>query len=579
MGGLTRIKGGRITVYKSDPRISSKMISALNEDEEGLIAGTTETLVLRLKNGKTGPFTVHGRTTPLSVPGNYTFAIYRQPSGTLWFGTVQGLFKYAPGSLPTRQAGIDFPVTSVSDDGKGNLWLGGRVPGLTRFRIRDGQVTRYAEKDGLFDGYASRALPDDEGYLWISTSDGIYRASSKDLDDFAAGRISSVPANVFGTADGMKTSEAPTREFGTAGSKGADGSLWFTTVKGIVTIDPRAIPRNGLMPPVEIESLMADNLQFLPNDRIVIPSSKDKIEFHYTALSLRVPERVRFKYRLDGYDRDWVDAGTRRVAYYNNLPPGSYRFRVVACNDDGLWNMEGASVSFILRPHYYQTAWFYCLCVLLFAVLIFLVFRFNTRRLRARAQELTRVVEERTKALQFQATHDSMTTFLNRRAILEAMAAALSRSKREKTSVAVLMADLDHFKSVNDTYGHLAGDQVLCEIARRLLDSVRPYDFVGRYGGEEFLIVLSNCDAEKTIERGEELRGTVAATPVLTTSGPIQVTMSIGMLAIEHWESTSADEILRAVDACLYAAKDAGRNCCRMPATPHPTANVGMSEA
>src|ERR1039458_2826148 len=203
--------------------------------------------------------------------------------------------------------------------------------------------------------------------------------------------------------------------------------------------------------------------------------------------------------------------------------------------------MEGASVGFVLKPRYYQTAWFDCLCVLLLVFMIFLAFRFNTRRLRARAQELTRVVEERTKALQFQATHDSMTTFLNRRAILESMAAELSRSKREKTPLAVMMADLDHFKDVNDTYGHVAGDQVLCEIARRLLESVRPYDFVGRYGGEEFLIVLSNCNSVRAIERGEELLRTVAATPVLITSGTIQVTMSIGMLAVEHWESTSPE--------------------------------------
>jgi diguanylate cyclase (GGDEF)-like protein len=227
--------------------------------------------------------------------------------------------------------------------------------------------------------------------------------------------------------------------------------------------------------------------------------------------------------------------------------------------------MEGASVGFILKPHYYQTAWFDCICALLLAGLIWLAFRVQTSRLRTRARELTRVVDERTKELQFQATHDSMTTFLNRGAILESMAAELSRSRREKTSVAVLMADLDHFKDINDTYGHVAGDQVLCEIARRLLESVRPYDFIGRYGGEEFLIVMSNCNSEMAFGRGEELRRTVAAAPVSINSGKIQVTMSIGILAIEHCESTSPDEILHAVDVCLYAAKDAGRNCCRMP--------------
>jgi hypothetical protein len=124
----------------------------------------------------------------------------------------------------------------------------------------------------------------------------------------------------------MKTSEATSNEFGTDGCKGADGQLWFTTVAGMVSIDPGNIPKNNLVPPVVIESLTADNLQLLPNDNPQIPAGKDKIEFNYTAFNLLVPERVRFKYRLEGYDRDWVDAGTRRVAYYNNLPPGKYRF-------------------------------------------------------------------------------------------------------------------------------------------------------------------------------------------------------------------------------------------------------------
>jgi diguanylate cyclase (GGDEF)-like protein len=300
-----------------------------------------------------------------------------------------------------------------------------------------------------------------------------------------------------------------------------------------------------------------------------------------------VPDRVRFKYQLEGYDRDWVDAGSRRVAYYTNLPPGPYRFRVIACNNDGLWNQNGASVSFTLKPHYYQTGWFRALCVLLLVATVIAVIQYNTRRLRTRAEELSRLVDERTRTLQqeilerrraekeavearenmrYQATHDALTSLLNRRAILEALAHELSRSVREKTSVAVLMTDLDHFKDVNDQYGHMVGDEVLRVVAGRLLKSVRSYDFVGRYGGEEFLVVLSHCDSSQTMERAEELRRAIAASPAETERGSIPITISIGVLATQHWNSTSPDGILREVDAALYAAKDAGRNCCYMAA-------------
>jgi signal transduction histidine kinase/CheY-like chemotaxis protein/ligand-binding sensor domain-containing protein len=401
-GGLTQIKDGKATAYTSDPRLSTKYISAINEDDEGLIVTTSETLALRVKNGKTSPFTIHGQTTPLTSPGNYTFTIYRQPSGPLWFGTVKGLFKFSSGVPPdqARQKGIDFPVTSISDDGHGNLWLGGRVPGLIRFRIRDGRVTHYTKRDGLFDDYASRALPDDEGNLWISSANGIYMTSQSDLDQFADGRISQVRATIYGIADGMKSSEASTSASQPAGWKASDGKLWFTTVKGIVSIDPKHILRNDLVPPVVIESALVDGVQVPGNKDFQVSPGHDEIEFHYTSLSLLVPERVHFKYQLEGEDEGWVDAGNRREAYYTNLRPGKYRFHVIAANDDGVWNQYGAAVSFVLKPHFYQTLWFYGLCIVIFVLLIFATQRFNSRRFRARAEELSRVVDERTKTLQ-----------------------------------------------------------------------------------------------------------------------------------------------------------------------------------
>jgi signal transduction histidine kinase/ligand-binding sensor domain-containing protein/CheY-like chemotaxis protein len=398
--GLTRFRDGKFTRYPAS-RISGRFISAIGEDDEGLIVTTTEALALRMRHGEGVPFTIRGQTTPLSTPGIYTFTIYRDPSGTLWFGTAEGLYRFAQGESPGNafQKQIAFPVTTISDDGRGSLWLGGRVPGLTRFRIKDGRVTRYTESSGLFDDYPSRILEDDAGNLWISAANGIYRVSRGDLDDFADGRIAAVRTTQYGTADGMKVSQASPPLAQPGGCRTRDGRLWFCTQKGVVIVDPKHIIENRLVPPVVLEEMVADGLTISPREGFQVAAGTHRIEFHYTALSLLVPGRDRFRYRLEGYDRDWVDAGSRRVAYYTKLPPGAYRFRVVGSNNDGLWNREGASVAFELQPHYYQTWWFTGFCVLIFSVVVVAGQKLYTRRLRARARELGRLVEEQTGEL------------------------------------------------------------------------------------------------------------------------------------------------------------------------------------
>ena len=399
--GLTRYKDGRFTAYPGGGRFAKFYVSAISEDDEGLIVATSETLALRLRDGLARPFTIAGKTTPLSAPGNYTFTIYRDPSGTMWFGTVRGLFKFAKGQSPDQawQKAVAFPVTSIFDDGRGNLWLGGRIPGLTRFSVRDGRVTRYTKKVGLFDDYPTRVLADDDGDLWISTAGGIYRAGRGILDDFAAGRISMVETTLYGTDEGMKTSEASPPAAQPAGCRTRDGRLWFTTQKGVVVVDPRRMIHNDLVPPVMIEEVLVDGETMSQGQDLEIPADKDRIELHYTSLSFLVPARVRFKFMLEGYDRHWVDAGSRRVAFYTKLPPGKYRFRVIASNDDVVWNLKGAALNLSRNPHFYETGWFYGLCGL--AVLLAAVGgqKFYTRHLRRQAESLADLVSERTEQL------------------------------------------------------------------------------------------------------------------------------------------------------------------------------------
>ena len=400
-GGLWRYKDGRLAKYVNARSLPGFIASIAEDDESLILAGP---IVVRFENGRLRPFTVNGQRTPLSTPGHYTFTIHRDKQGTLWFGTAQGLFKFTKGLSPEdgRQKQITVAVTSIAEDGRGNLWLGGRTPGLTRLRIRDGRISHYGKREGLFDAYPSGVVTDGEGNLWISTPNGIYVANEKDLDDVAEGLASMVRTVRYGTDDGMQTSEASDPGAGPAAWRTRDGRLWFTTQKGIVVADPKRLAHNALVPPVVVEGLVEDGRPVPLEPGLRIGPGRDRIEFQYSSLSMLVPARVRFKYRLEGYDRDWVDAGSRRVASYTRLPPGQYRFRVIASNDDGVWNQQGASITFVIEPRLYQTDLFRGACALLLLLAALGLQSLYTRRLRGRAEELARVVDERTRDLRTQ---------------------------------------------------------------------------------------------------------------------------------------------------------------------------------
>ena len=200
----------------------------------------------------------------------------------------------------------------------------------------------------------------------------------------------------------------------------------------------------------------------------------------------------------------------------------------------------------------------------------YLIKPFDPGELKARLRTGQRILElednllEAREHMRYKATHDSLTALLNRGTILELLAGELPRKRRDKTPTTIVLGDLDHFKLINDTYGHIVGDEVLREVARRLLGAVRSYDFVGRYGGEEFLVVLNNCCPGNAMERAEEIRKAIGSTPVHAAPGPIPVTISMGVFFSLASDKKTLEEALSEVDGALYAAKEAGRNCCCM---------------
>jgi diguanylate cyclase (GGDEF)-like protein len=564
--GLSRIKDGKVTVYNSDYNLLHLFTSVIIEDNEGLIVYNSG--LWRFKDGKLTAFTIHGKKTAISNNQSFVATICRDSEGTLWFGTPIGLFRQPPDepSGGGWQAKVNFAITSIFDDHRGNLWLGGITPGLVQFRIRDGRVTHFTARDGLFDNFLTSVLEDDERNLWISTEHGIYSVSTKTLDDFADGKISWIPSRRYGLEDGMKTTAASSQGSQPAGARTPDGKLWFATVKGIVTVDPQHLMHNSLIPPVSIESVVADGAEQSLGDSLEIKPGVKAIEIHYTALSLRIAERVRFKYQLEGYDHEWVDPGTRRVAYYMNVPPGKYRFHVIACNDDGLWNDQGSELTVVLKPRFYQTWLFYAACILFALMAMVAVNLSYTRVIRARARSLSKIVDQRTAELQeshreleLVAHFDPLTTLPNRRMFVEDFRKMLVHKPGSENEFALLLLDFDRFKEINDTFGHDVGDLFLIESAKRLTALIRSTDCVARLGGDEFAILVTGDRSQAGIVNVCDRIVHSLSAPINFRGAQISTTVSLGAAMFREHGDTEK-ELYKAADLALYEAKRRGRN-------------------
>lgn len=429
-GGLNLLKDGKVDVYTSRDGLSSNVVLALFGDSAGnLWAGTPDGLS-RFNDGKFTRFTAadglanndvrsitadhrgnlwigtRGGLTRLregafksytevdGLPNDLIATLYVDAKGVLWIGTFGGLAKLINDeftTLTTRDGLSNDAVISLYEDSEDTLWIGTNGGGLNR--LKDGKITAYTTRNGLIDDTVYRILEDGRNNLWLSCRKGIFHIDKKALDDFANGRISAIAPVAYGTADGMMTREC-SGGGDPAGWKGGDGKLWFPTIKGVAMIDPQRIKINSRPPPVVIEELRIDDQSIAPGDRIELASGTTRLDFYYTAPSFVAPENVRFKYKLEGFDKDWIDSGTRRIAYYTNLRPGNYNFRVIASNNDGVWNETGAAFSLYLKPYFYQTYWFYAVCLLAMAVLASLLYRLRVRRMQ---KQFGAVLAERTR--------------------------------------------------------------------------------------------------------------------------------------------------------------------------------------
>jgi len=446
VNGLSYWSRGQITTLRKHNGLPEDSIESLFQDDRGHIWVSTPGGVGRFEQERFIP--VRGTF------GLFVFSMATNNTGDLWISTSnQGLLRVLGDStiehIPwARLRRADFALALQYDRFRGGLWLGFRDGGLLYFkdgqvrasyteaeglgggrvstlqldkdgavwaatqgglsRIKDGVVATLTSKNGLPCDSVHWSMEDNDHFLWLYTGCGLVRIARRELDAWIANPKRTVQATVLDASDSVTLHSAPLSGYSPTVTKAADGKLWFVSGGGVSVLDPRHLEVNKLPPPVHIEQIVSDretrwqNLSGAVPSNLRLPALSRDLQIDYTALSLVAPEKIRFKYKLEGYDRDWQDVGNRRQAFYTNLSPKNYHFRVMASNNSGVWNEAGDSLEFSIAPAYYQTNWFRWSSVAALMVLLaglyqlrlrYLKHEFNVQ-LEARVGERTRIARD-----------------------------------------------------------------------------------------------------------------------------------------------------------------------------------------
>jgi ligand-binding sensor domain-containing protein/signal transduction histidine kinase len=379
-GGLSIFEHGRFHIPSGPTLPDEAVVQTICQDRQGTLWFGTRQGLARYENGVTRFLTEKD-----GLAANDIHAIVEGANGDLWVGGYGGLTRIRNGEFTrwTEKDGLPSAnIWSFHEDNDGALWIGTYDGGLARFK--DGKLTSYSVKDGLFDDGVFNILEDAHGYFWISCSRGVYRVSKRDLNAFASGDLKKVTSTAYGKIDGMLDIEC-NGGVEPSGVKTRDGKLWFPTRNGVAVIDPESVVHDSIPPLVMIESSLVDNVSAPVNVPLRIPPGRPNVEISYTAPNFINTAQTHFKYRLEGLDSDWVDAGARRTAYYSHLPPGEYVFHVIAGNGDGVWNNQGKTLPITVLAPFYETRWFEMLVLVTLGAIVAMSWRYRVSQLQ-RAQ-------------------------------------------------------------------------------------------------------------------------------------------------------------------------------------------------
>jgi signal transduction histidine kinase/ligand-binding sensor domain-containing protein len=448
-GGITRWKDGQMTNWTTRDGLIDDMVFGIAEGHDDSLWFATRKGLIRWREGTFS--VVPEQSQPLRNPLGP--AVYEDDHGTLWVSTQEGLARWdgqqfalvdprhkvlgalirvlqrrAAGGfwIGTQGGGLAWfdkgrastlssqgnplhgDIRSILEDGE-TLWVG-TTDGL--FRWKAGRFVRLSRDQGLFDDVILELLPDGKGNLWMTCNKGIFRISQRELEAVADGRLARVTSRVYGMEDGMRADECNALG-GPAGVLAHDGKLWFPTIRGAVAYDAKHEKAPASLPPLIIEELWVDGHQLPASEWSRIPPGEGRVELHYTSAALGASERLHFRYKLEGVDADWVEAGPRRVAYYTRLPPGDHRFFVEAFTGTGSGPRRSAQVMFHLRPRFFETLLFRVVCALAAVLLAAGVVLYRLHRARQRERQLQLRVDERTAELamrlqQLEATQERL---------------------------------------------------------------------------------------------------------------------------------------------------------------------------
>ena len=431
-GGAAAVRGGRVVarVTEADGLPSPDVVAVL-ADRDGSVWIAPDGAGL-CRRPPSGPLRCYGPAQGLPSP--YVLALHPSAGG-LWVGTESGLSRWDGRRFAAVTGAPEAPVSAVAEGTGGRIWVGTYGAGLQRGRpggpfeavaeadvlallpragggvwagtmgqglLRvepDGGVRAFGPAQGLPTANVLAVLDGGDGALWLSTSRGVARVALASLDAVASGRAERLAVRLYGRADGLRDAEGNGGAQPSA-ARAPDGSLWFPTNGGVVTLRPGALRTNPAAPPVAVQRLIVngDDVPLAAGPVRIGPGAGD-VEFDYAGLSFFAPGAVRHRFRLEGRDQDWTEAGDRRQAFYTDLPPGDYTFRAEAANNDGVWSDGGAAVSFTVVPYFWQTAWFAALMGLAGLGLVWAGYRARTAQLRARQRQLEATVAERTAEL------------------------------------------------------------------------------------------------------------------------------------------------------------------------------------
>lgn len=391
--GLSKFSAGKFTTYRvRDGLPSDVVLATLVDSRNRLWIGTRAGLSVFAD----GVFKTY--TTENGLGSNIVRTILEDRAHRLWAGTGGGLSLFKDGrfqNYSVRNGLSNNVVLAIYEDSEGTLWIGTNGGGLDRFK--ENRFTAFTIRNGLLDDAIFRILEDDAGNLWMSCNRGVFRVGRKQLNDFADKKVNRIETISYGEADGMNTAEC-NGNFQPAGWRSRDGRLWFPTMQGATVVDPSKVIGHAPDQNLSIDAVLI-NGEIVKKEGGRIPPGTGKLEFYYSAPNFRAPQRVKFKYKLVGFDRDWVQAGSRRAAFYTNISPGSYSFEVMASNDEGVWSSKLASFHMNLEPHFYQTALFLCACLAIGGGLCVGAHYAHVRHLHERECVLERKVQERTAEL------------------------------------------------------------------------------------------------------------------------------------------------------------------------------------